>query len=41
MRGIIKELHGNTIRVSQISENEELLIDKKQILEIEVATQLR
>ena len=41
VRGTIKELHGNTIRVSQVPENEELRIDKKQILEIEVATQLR
>ena len=41
VRGTIQELHGNTIRVSQVPENEELRIDKKQILEIEVATQLR
>ena len=41
VRGTIQELHGNTIRVSQVPENEELRIGKKQILEIEVATQLR
>lgn len=30
VRGIIKELHGNTIRVNQTPTNEELLLDKKQ-----------
>ena len=41
VQGIIKGLHENTIRINRIQGNEELQIDKNQILEIEVATQLR
>ena len=41
VQGIINGLHENTIRIHRIQGNEELQIDKNQILEIEVATQLR
>ena len=41
VRGNIEGMGRNTIRINRIQGNEELQIDKNQILEIEVATQLR